>query len=361
MELRVESAEGFTVPPGCFVGVRVGDVLKQGRYEPQRCYHFPAMERRRNAKIDIYRHVGSCVVAVDPEAKSFHEVNVASTDTSVQEMKLKVSVQSTTADAGKQREARTKAVKNQAKDYLSKYQIEEKLSEAVKALLKEQPTNPTDFLCRHLMGADGMSLADSTATLAQARRPEASPTAPVDSKPKTTLPAGKPGPVAMKPFKQYYADSLKFGSCGDAFCSNLYAKFPAAPRATTAALPPTDAKKDMMQLRQQARDVLMSAASTGELATVLKDVRHGSEATSTVSTTKRGFTLKPSVATWLASSPPKPLKVPVWNKLPSVGTWLAPAPQVELEERRPQCMMGSNMLIGPQFYSLGLPNMVRVI
>lgn len=206
-----------------------------------------------------------------------------------------------------------------------------------------------------------MSLADSTATLAQARRPEASPTAPVDSKPKTTLPAGKPGPVAMKPFKQYYADSLKFGSCGDAFCSKLYAKFPAAPRATTAALPPTDAKKDMMQLRQQARDVLMSAASTGELATVLKDVRHGSEATSTVSTTKRGFTLKPSVATWLASSPPKPLKVPVWNKLPSVGTWLAPAPQVELEERRPQCMMGSNMLIGPQFYSLGLPNMVRVI
>merc|ERR1719456_948117 len=43
-------------------------------------------------------------------------------------------------------------IKSQAKDYLAKNNIEEKLSMAVKALLKEQPENPTDFLCRYLSG-----------------------------------------------------------------------------------------------------------------------------------------------------------------------------------------------------------------
>ena len=27
------------------------------RYEPQRCYNFPQLDRRRNAKVDIYQHV----------------------------------------------------------------------------------------------------------------------------------------------------------------------------------------------------------------------------------------------------------------------------------------------------------------
>jgi hypothetical protein len=307
------------------------------------------MERRRNAKIDIYRHVGSCVVAVDPEAKSLHEVNVASTDPSVQEMKLKVSVQSTAADSGKQREARTKAVKNQAKDYLSKYQIEEKLSEAVKALLKEQPANPTDFLCRHLMTSDGIT---PSSTIYQSK---ASPTA--DSKPKAALPPGKPGPVPIKPFNQYYNANVK-PACNQSFFAGLYSKFPAAARKTAAA-PPAGGRQDLMKLRQQARDVLVSASQTGELNSALKDVRSGPQASSAGG--KRGFTLKPSVATWISSSPPAPVKVQVFNKLPSVGTWLAPPPQIEPEAKSPPCLMGSNMLMGPQFYSLGLPNMVRVI
>ncbi|CAE8587498.1 unnamed protein product, partial [Polarella glacialis] len=151
MELRVESADGHSLPNGAYVGVRVGDVLKQGRYEPQRCYHFPQVDRRRNAKIDIYQHVGSCVLAVDPDAKAVHEVTVTSTDPSFQPTKIKVSVQSKSDEQGRQqREERTKALKNQAKDYLSTHNIEERLSEAVKALLKAQPSDPTEFLCRTL-------------------------------------------------------------------------------------------------------------------------------------------------------------------------------------------------------------------
>ncbi|CAE7911913.1 unnamed protein product, partial [Symbiodinium necroappetens] len=93
MELKVEAVEGFSLPNNCFIGVRVGDVLKQGRYEPHRCYHFPQLERRRNAKVDIYQHVGTCIVAVDPDTKSSHEVAVTSMDPSLPGSRIRVNVE----------------------------------------------------------------------------------------------------------------------------------------------------------------------------------------------------------------------------------------------------------------------------
>jgi hypothetical protein len=151
MEVRVESAEGCSMPTGCFVGVRIGETLKQGRYEPQRCYHFPQIDRRRNAKIDLYQHVGTCTVSVDPDAKSNHDVAVTSTSPEFPGLRLKVAVAAKSDDTEKkQREQRVKTLKNQANDYLAKHNIEERLSEAVKALLKEQPADPTDFLCKVL-------------------------------------------------------------------------------------------------------------------------------------------------------------------------------------------------------------------
>jgi len=152
MELRVEATEGVSMPPGCHVGIRVGDVLKQGRYEPQRCYHFPQVERKRNAKIDLYQHVGSCVVSVDPEAQLPQEVSVVSADPKFPQTKLKVSVQSGQSPEKRkeQRQDRSNQLKNKAKEYLSTHCIEERLAEAVKALLKSQPADPTTFLTQHL-------------------------------------------------------------------------------------------------------------------------------------------------------------------------------------------------------------------
>jgi len=302
MEVRVESAAGFDLPPGCYVGVRVGDVLKQGRYEPQRCYHFPTMERRRNAKIDIYRHVGSCIVAVDPDAKSFHEVSVASSDPTVPEMKLKVNVQQSAVDVGKQREAKTKAVKNQAKDYLSKFSIEEKLSEAVKALLREQPADPTDFLCRFLSG--DASLPSSPVAGGAAKVPRPSP-AEIDWVVHSSAhrPLGKPsGPAVPKPFNGYYTANC-LPSPSEPYLNSVYAKFPAAaenlqpknpaaPRAPAGA--PAKTQQDLSALRRQARDVLVKASEDGGLASALKDVRieDGPK--------RDDFELLPSVGTWLA-------------------------------------------------------------
>eukprot|EP00435_Cladocopium_sp_Y103_P000168 s2088_g1.t1 len=92
----------------CFIGVRVGDVLKQGRYEPQRCYNFPQLDRRRNAKVDIYQHVGTCMVAVDPDTKATHEVAVSSLDPETPASRIKIHVQAMSEENKQQREQRTK-------------------------------------------------------------------------------------------------------------------------------------------------------------------------------------------------------------------------------------------------------------
>jgi len=241
MELRVESAQGHRLPNDCYVGIRVGDVLKQGRYEPQRCYHFPQVDRRRNAKIDIYQHIGSCVVAVDPDTKAQHEVNVSGADPSMPGAKLLVNVQSRSDDSSKQqRDERTKALKNQAKEYLSKHSIEERLSEAVKALLKEQPEDPTLFLCNHL-GGSPPSKADSkleTAGKVDASAKTAEVEAPVPAK---ELPAKEP--VAIPDTK-------------------------AAEKEEPVAIPDSKASA-----RAKAANVLIKAAEDGSLEQALQETK----------------------------------------------------------------------------------------
>jgi hypothetical protein len=349
MEVRVETAEGFELPQGCYVGVRVGDVLKQGRYEPQRCYHFPSLERRRNAKIDVYKHVGFCIVGVDPEAKSQHLVNVTSSDPTISEMKLKVNVQTTGVDAAKQRETRTKAVKSQAKDYLSKYNIEEKLSDAVKALLKEQPDDPTGFLCRHLM--EGGSLAPSPVNAAP-KAPKAQNQMVAAGKPKTQ--------AAIKPFKGYYSGNMLPNVTASAFQS-IYSKFPAAAKhlqptpgtASTRTLPKDGGKVPAIGIRSLDIKALPDHKEQ-------KAVAKSGPAESQEDLSGANFKYRPSVGTWL-TKPIARKKVQVFNKLPSVGTWLSPAPEPGPEPPKP-LLMPNNFLMGSSGYSLGMPvNTMRMI
>jgi len=360
MEVRVQSSDGFNMPAGCYVGVRVGDVLKQGRYEPARSYHFPGLDRRRNAKIDIYRHVGSCVVALDPDATSTHEVKVAHSDPTMPEMKLKVNVASSVVDSGKKREERTKAVKHQAQDYLTKFNIENVLSDAVKALLKEQPADPMAFLCSHLAGNAGSPVSMAT-------RMQAAPKAKIGAQ------LGKPtGQALSKPFQTYYAANI-LPSVSPACAMSLFAKFPAAaprlkpkvPATTTAstgnsreqeiaglrnkardALTTLDntasqeivdlrnkardaltnkdpVSREIVDLRNKARQVLVEASSDGCLLAALHDVRMEE----TGAGAPRNFDFTPSVGTWLTKRRPYegPKKVPSnFHKLASVGTWLVP-------------------------------------
>lgn len=308
MEVRVASVDG-SVPVGCFVGVRIGEVLKQGRYEPSRCYNFPSIDRRKNAKIDIYRHVGSCTIAVEPDASSTHEVKVSQNDPAAPQLKLKIDVASKAVDQVKQRAERTKIVKNQAQDYLNKHSIEEKLSEAVKALLKEQPADPTAFLQRHLGEA---STQIPTKTV------------------KIGAPPGKPtGSILAKPFQGYYSANCLPNVAPGHFTS-IYAKFPAAAARLTPKVPaPNQGSKqeeELVALRNKAREVLVQASENGGLVAALQDVRTDGPkpgASREQQLSLANFSKTPSVGTWLAPRPPKVVDGRFLKK-PSVGTWLAP-------------------------------------
>eukprot|EP00420_Gonyaulax_spinifera_P038645 CAMPEP_0197878022 /NCGR_PEP_ID=MMETSP1439-20131203/6518_1 /TAXON_ID=66791 /ORGANISM="Gonyaulax spinifera, Strain CCMP409" /LENGTH=536 /DNA_ID=CAMNT_0043497399 /DNA_START=87 /DNA_END=1697 /DNA_ORIENTATION=- len=216
MELRIETAEGFNLPRGCFIGVRIGDVLKQRRYDPKGCYQFPLPEHRRNAKIDLYQHVGTCSVSVGPEGKA-HEVSINSLEPSAPDMRLKVNT-TTKATALADRESKMTNVKREAMDYLAQFQIQERLGEAVKMLLQKRPEDPIDFICDFLKGN-----ASATSKPAAAAAATSSKSVPTKS-------AGPPPVKSVLPLKPYYLANL--GPAAQADCwQKLHSKFPPAKRA----------------------------------------------------------------------------------------------------------------------------------
>lgn len=155
MEVRLETL-GAELPRDCFVSVRLGESLKQRRWDPSSCcYHFPLPERRRTAKIDVYKLVGTCAASVDPEMSTSDEVKLMAVEPDAAPFKFRVSVTTKPTalkDDAKTREARTKDAKDSALGYLQSHKVEEKLAEAIRLLLKVRPDDPVDFICSHLRG-----------------------------------------------------------------------------------------------------------------------------------------------------------------------------------------------------------------
>jgi hypothetical protein len=285
MELFVSSAPGCNLPLGCHVGIRVGDVLKQGRYEPQRCYHFPKFERRRNAKIDIYQHVGTCSVVVDPDAKSVHEVTVAQNDPTLPAMRLKVDIQADAAiaDGAKPREQRAQVLKRSAEQYLTRHSVQERLSAAVKALLKLQPPDPTDFICKHLKGelVNGGGTQESFAKF--------------DSRPTTeTTARAKPEAAAQDQTVEQMRQKAK----GIFEMAAADGSLEEAIEAAHKSKPTTGANKEseaLVSARTKTLDILSKATEDGSLEVHLKEIaeaRHAPSASASSSPSKKAPTAR---------------------------------------------------------------------
>jgi hypothetical protein len=253
----------------------VGDLLKQGRYEPKRCYDFPQIDRRRNAKIDVYQHIGSCLVAVDPEMTSEHSVGLTAMDPAFSGIRMKVQVMPKGAKAAnnkQQREERAKVLKAQAKEYLSAHAIEERLAEAVKALLQQQPAAPTEFLCRHLRES-GSLLGDEAPPPEEERRElcmkEKGQPAPVG-------PAAPPD--ALEAIRQEAENMLTQAYESGSLAKALEAqKRPNQEQELRQGEEPKQAdptsSSDASALRKQACEMLVTASNAGDLRKVLEDTR----------------------------------------------------------------------------------------
>ena len=153
MEVLVEAAS--EIPQGCFVSVRLGDSLKQRRFDKNSAkYYFPTPEEKRKARIDVYQLVGTCSVPVDPAAAGeSNDVSVISSDPKSAGMKLKVSTSNKDvkpAEVAKHRQDIETEAKEGAVGYLAKHGIEQLLSDSLKTMLRMKPEDPIEFLCKYL-------------------------------------------------------------------------------------------------------------------------------------------------------------------------------------------------------------------
>lgn len=186
LEVHVSAAEGFHLEESCFVAVKLGDVLKQGRYKPDRPYRFPpdngpAPQKPRIGRIDLFKQIGSCRIEA---SAGEHEVWVESSDPSdkgqMMKLKLRVAVGKQGEPVVKSTEVKEKA--EQARDarvYLKDSNIEEMLSDAVKAVLRERPDNARQFVVDHLLakGSD-MNLTSASVKPVQPPQPPLPPVSP---------------------------------------------------------------------------------------------------------------------------------------------------------------------------------------
>ncbi|OLP84622.1 hypothetical protein AK812_SmicGene34491 [Symbiodinium microadriaticum] len=283
MEVHVESANPDMLPKSCYVSVRVGEVLKQGRYEPQRAYTFPAIDRRRDVRVDVYQHVGSCILSAEPDSASIHDVFATSTHPDFPAMKFKVSMSTRSEEVQKSKTDRAAKMKGRAKEYLGKHRIEEKLSEAVKALLKEQPADAVDFVCKYLAGtkkdsekekqlpplASGSTKAAGTRPLQKEKEPEK-----VGEESFVTI-DGTPGPPAPSEAEDPRNSDLP--AVRSQVCQLLVEA--AENGQLESAL--RDAKTDpqegaaMNGVRMKTANLLMQAADNGDLEEAIRQIQEG--------------------------------------------------------------------------------------
>jgi len=143
-------------------------------------------------------------------------------------------------------------MKQQAKEYLSKHGIEEWLSTMVKAMLKVQPEDPSEFIIQRLRDAPFFR-----------KNPSVDP-----------LPAVERGAstAQLVPFANYYSRHFRSLHLDDAF-----ARFPVMNRAVVQQASRLQTIEDLEKVRRQAADKMMKSCLDGKLAAALQSVRMTSE------------------------------------------------------------------------------------
>eukprot|EP00746_Dinoflagellata_sp_MGD_P012664 gnl/MRDRNA2_/MRDRNA2_127076_c0_seq1.p1 gnl/MRDRNA2_/MRDRNA2_127076_c0~~gnl/MRDRNA2_/MRDRNA2_127076_c0_seq1.p1 ORF type:complete len:513 (-),score=100.66 gnl/MRDRNA2_/MRDRNA2_127076_c0_seq1:23-1561(-) len=164
MDLWLEADSGNTpISKDCFFSVRIGDVQKQYRYDPTRTYHFPEMSDKRYGRVDLFKHVGSVQVNVDPAISGPRDLVMSCSDGSgdvnlkldLRKSNVKSSKMMSEPEATKKKEAKDKRaeVVLQGKTFLSKSGIEDILFDSMTNLLREKPANPRKWLSDYILNA----------------------------------------------------------------------------------------------------------------------------------------------------------------------------------------------------------------
>lgn len=245
----MESAVGLNLNDDCFVAVKVGDELKQARFKPDRSYRFGTVDgskKPKSGRIDLFKQIGSCKIDA---CTGTQEVKLTSTDKADSGVKLRVNIQNdekVTSPKGQVREDLTRS----AKEYLKGHQVEEMLSEAVKAILKDRPADPRAFIVQYL------NQGSESPTILEPPKPPA-PEPPV------------PAPVKQEPVKQVVKQEAP--ACAPPEEPPTWNKAPTTRQILEAAPPaPKVDPVALDSLRLKVQGGMKAKVASGDFGTALK-------------------------------------------------------------------------------------------
>mmetsp|Transcript_101960 Transcript_101960/g.297361 ORF Transcript_101960/g.297361 Transcript_101960/m.297361 type:complete len:280 (-) Transcript_101960:221-1060(-) len=226
VDLSLEAVNVDAIPPDLYLSLRVGESQKFTKASSSRDYKFAkaAVGDRRYAKMEIYKRVGVCSMCIDKEkVEGTHEIAVPVDDSRLDDgqVRYRVTLDSVPGEHTVESRPPTRDLSSKAaaaREYLDKHQLEQRLSQAMQAVLRERPEDPAAFVAQKLLSGVGvMTKVD----------PEVQSSAP----PKTP-PAGDAAPGAGAKESQTKAAAPE---------SQTKAAAPAAPTAEAAAASATEA------------------------------------------------------------------------------------------------------------------------
>lgn len=146
VELKLNTADWQSYVKDHYISVRVGEVQKLAKLAASRTYKFPkdVVNSRKYGKVELFRRVGQAVVCIDPKmASGVNEVEVAF-DEAGKSLKFDAEVFRFGAKPSSPKKAA--ATPNKVAAYLDEHHLEARLSDAMQAVLREQPADPAAFL-----------------------------------------------------------------------------------------------------------------------------------------------------------------------------------------------------------------------
>jgi len=227
VELRLAATDGEEVSSDFYVSVRVGEMQKLTKANKARVYKFPAsvVGARRYGKIEVFKRIGSCSVNIDPAVSDGNALdinvpfdptqNVAS-DLAGMNFRVQVAAGDGKPNISPEKKKDDSSLNPKvvaAKGYVEAHNLEQRLADAMQALLKARPADPSQFLAEKLV----------------ASKPPAGWVPP--SRPGTR---GAPGVSEMCPFQSFY--NTNFRSMDTNAWSKINTCFPDSRPGTSAAV-----------------------------------------------------------------------------------------------------------------------------
>jgi len=308
VQLKLDAIEQNSLPEDCYISVRVGEMQKISKVSAKRTYRFPQAGDRRYGKLEVFRRIGCCSLDVDPSNKAVREVSVSCSDavsggiSGSLGFRIAVEAEQPPApapvtvhdDVEAAHEEKVKGKLRSAKDYLSKHSLEVRLSEAMQAVLRERPEDPSEFIAARLLGSSHGSsgglklppvsrtpLRDQTASapMPTGKRPMAEPAdkdspaahfrqqprprelEPLDKAKVGSIPAKAQLLVDTLPFEQYYR--LHFQSIGIRAFAAIHKSFP---RRAPIPPQPLRSQEDGPKLSEDEAAMRIQAMRRGKVA-----------------------------------------------------------------------------------------------